>query len=312
MRISDEQLDLLVLCRVRGVDWNLLAREAQRPGGLARLLAGQVTEDTPAARETAALLAGSNSDRGQRRSAALEEVERAEQIGAQLTTVLDPEYPRTLRLIFNLPPFLFVRGAIREEDLRSVAVVGTRRATDLGLQRAASMARKLVDAGVTVVSGLARGIDTAAHTATLDADGRTIAVIGTGILHCYPKENRALADLIAQKGAVVSQFWPSAHPASWTFPKRNVTMSGIAQGTLVIEASATSGAKMQARLALQHGKKLFLLRSLVNTYPWAAKYAEQRGAFVVDSVEDVLRELADPKAIDDADKRRVQLSLGLG
>ncbi len=312
MRISHDQLDLLALCRVKGVDWNLLAREAQRPGGLGRLRAGEVTENTPAAREQAALLVAAEDDLDRHRQAVLAEVRRAEDVDARLLTVLDPQYPRTLRLIFNLPPFLFVQGAIREADLRSVAVVGTRRATDLGIRRAVSMARQLVAAGVTVVSGLARGIDTAAHTAALEADGRTIAVIGTGITQCYPKENRALADRIAKAGAVVSQFWPSAHPATWTFPRRNVTMSGIAQGTVVIEASATSGAKMQARLALQHGKKLFLLRSLVDTYPWAAKYATQRGAYVVEDVAGVLRELADPAAIRDEDARRVQLGLGLG
>jgi DNA processing protein len=312
MRISHDQLDLLALCRVKGVDWNLLAREAQRPGGLGRLRAGEVTEDTPAARENAALLVAAKDDLDHHRQAVLAEVRRPEEVDAQLVTVLDAEYPRTLRLIFNLPPFLFVQGTIREVDLRSVAVVGTRRATDLGIRRAVSMARQLVAAGVTVVSGLARGIDTAAHTAALEADGRTIAVIGTGITQCYPKENRALADRIAKAGAVVSQFWPSAHPATWTFPRRNVTMSGIAQGTVVIEASATSGAKMQARLALQHGKKLFLLRSLVDTYPWAAKYATQRGAYVVEDVAGVLRELADPAAIRDEDARRVQLGLGLG
>jgi DNA processing protein len=159
---------------------------------------------------------------------------------------------------------------------------------------------------------LARGIDTAAHRATLARAGRTIAVIGTGITRCYPKENAALAEEIAQSGAVVSQFWPSAPPASWSFPRRNVTMSGIAQGTLVVEASATSGAKMQARLALQHGKKVFLLRSLVEDQEWAAKYATQRNVRVVDEVTDVLEELSDPAGIHAADQRRLQLSLELG
>src|SRR6266508_395051 len=308
MRISHDQLDLLALCRVKGVDWNLLAREAQRPGGLGRLRAGEVTENTPAAREQAALLVAAEDDLDRHRQAVLAEVRRAEDVDARLLTVLDPQYPRTLRLIFNLPPFLFVQGAIREADLRSVAVVGTRRATDLGIRRAVSMARQLVAAGVTVVSGLARGIDTAAHTAALEADGRTIAVIGTGITQCYPKENRALADRIAKAGAVVSQFWPSAHPATWTFPKRNVTMSGIAQGTAVIEASATSGAKMQARMALEHGKKVFLLRSLVEQHQWARGYSERRGAYIVDDVDDILAHIAAPQAIYDDDARRVQLS----
>jgi len=312
MRISREQLNLLALCQIKGIDWNFLAREAQRPDGLERLLEGEVTEGTPEAAQTAELITESLNKLDQHRQAVLEEISRAEGVGAELVTVRDDEYPRTLRLIFNLPPFLFVQGQLLEQDLRSVAVVGTRQPTDPGLQRAKKMARLLTDAGVTVVSGLARGIDTAAHQATLERSGRTIAVVGTGILRCYPKENTELAARIAAAGAVVSQFWPSAPPASWSFPRRNATMSGIAQGTVVIEASATSGAKMQARLALQHGKKVFLPRSLVENYPWAATYAKERNARVVNDVQDVVRELADPAAINADDKRRLQLSLGLG
>ena len=312
MRISQEQLSLLALCQIKGVDWNLLAREAQRPGGLGRLLAGELTEWTPEAAGTAQLIRQSHDRQDDLRAAVLAEDDRAAAVGADLVTVLDLGYPRTLRLIFNLPPFLYVKGRLLERDLRSVAVVGTRGPTEDGLERAARMARLLVDAGVTVVSGLARGIDTAAHEAALDQGGRTIAVVGTGITRCYPKENADLADQVAAAGAVVSQFWPSAPPATWSFPRRNATMSGIAQGTVVIEASATSGAKMQARLALQHGKKVFLLRSLVDRYPWAASYAEQRNARIVDEVEDVVRELADPAAIHADDQRRLQLSLELG
>jgi DNA processing protein len=193
-----------------------------------------------------------------------------------LITVLDEGYPRTLRLIYNLPPFLFVRGELLEQDLRSVAVVGTREASEQGRECAARLARQLCTAGVTVVSGLARGIDTAAHSGALAAGGRTIAVVGTGITRTYPNENTQLCEEIAASGAVVSQFWPSAPPASYTFPKRNVTMSGIAQGTAVIDASATSGAKMQARYALEHGKKVFLLSSLVQRYEWAERYAQRR------------------------------------
>jgi DNA processing protein len=309
MRITQEQLSLLALCQIKGIDWNLLAREAQRLGGLDRLLAGELTERTSKAVETAELIRQSLDQQHQLRRAVVAEDERAAAVGADLLTVLDPGYPRTLRLIFNLPPFLYVKGQLLEQDLRSVAVVGTREPTEDGLERADRMARLLVDAGVTVVSGLARGIDTAAHQAALAQGGRTIAVVGTGITRCYPKENAELADRIAAAGAVVSQFWPSAPPATWSFPRRNVTMSGIAQGTVVIEASATSGAKMQARLALQHGKKVFLLRSLVEAYPWAAKCAKERHARVVNRVEDVVRELVDPAAINADDRRRLQLSL---
>jgi DNA processing protein len=309
MRITQEQLSLLALCQIKGIDWNLLAREAQRLGGLDRLLAGELTERTSKAVETAELIRQSLDQQHQLRRAVVAEDERAAAVGADLLTVLDPGYPRTLRLIFNLPPFLYVKGQLLEQDLRSVAVVGTREPTEDGLERTDRMARLLVEAGVTVVSGLARGIDTAAHQAALAQGGRTIAVVGTGITRCYPKENAELADRIAAAGAVVSQFWPSAPPATWSFPRRNVTMSGIAQGTVVIEASATSGAKMQARLALQHGKKVFLLRSLVEAYPWAAKCAKERHARVVNRVEDVVRELVDPAAINADDRRRLQLSL---
>ena len=131
-------------------------------------------------------------------------------MGAHLVTVLDDKYPANLRLIHNLPPFLFVRGTLQRDDARSVAVVGTREASPDGLRRAAKMARGLAGDGVTVVSGLAKGIDSAAHEATLECDGRTIAVVGTGILRTYPAENAELAERILERGAVVSQFWPRA------------------------------------------------------------------------------------------------------
>jgi DNA processing protein len=172
------------------------------------------------------------------------------------------------------------------------------------------MARMLVAEGVTVISGLARGIDTAAHRAALDAGGRTIAVLGTGITRCYPAENEALAEQIAGNGALVSQFWPTRSPGRDTFPRRNVVTSGIGQGTVVIEANSTSGAKMQARLALEHGKKLFLVRSLVTDQIWAQNYLT-RGAIEVADVADVVRHLAAPERVQQAGAQRQQLTLTL-
>jgi DNA processing protein len=162
-----------------------------------------------------------------------------------------------------------------------------------------------------VVSGLAAGIDTAAHTATLDSGGRTISVIGTGITRTYPAKNSALAQRIVENGGtLVSQFWPSTSPAKWTFPRRNVVMSGIAQGTVVIEASSTSGAKMQARLAIEHGKLVFLVSALVTDQPWAQKYVAERGAIEVADVADVIQRLAEPARIRDVTVQR-QLTLDL-
>jgi len=206
----------------------------------------------------------------------------------RLVTVLDDEYPANLRRIYNRPPFLFVRGTLRDEDARSVAVVGTRKASPEGRAQARHLATELARRGVTVVSGLAAGIDSEAHTAALNAGGRTLAVMGTGIDRVYPAENRELAARVPKQGALVSQFWPGAPPRAENFPLRNVVSSGIAMGTVVVEASGKSGARMQARLALEHGKRLFLVEPLVLQEQWAQDYAERPGATVVKGVEDVL------------------------
>ena len=208
-----------------------------------------------------------------------------------LVTVLDEDYPANLRRIYNHPPFLFIRGEVTEADARSVAVVGTRKASEKGRELAREMASALAKREVTVVSGMAAGIDTEAHQAALDAGGRTIAVMGTGIDRIYPQGNEALAEQIGDHGALLSQFWPGSAPKASNFPIRNAVTSGMAIGTVVVEASSTSGAKMQARLALEHGKRLFLVHSLVMQEEWAQRYASRRGAVVVDGIDDVVKVL---------------------
>ncbi len=308
---SQERLSLLGLCTIKGVNWNVLAREAQRPQGLARLLRGEVAEDSRDGNVTAALLTSALDTLPERRMRAQGEIDLAEQIGARLVTVLDDAYPSNLRVIPKLPPFLFYRGELRRDDTRSVAVVGTRRASVRGLDSATKLASLLVGEGVTVISGLAKGIDTAAHTAVLQASGRTIAVVGTGILQVYPKENAELAERLLERGAIVSQFWPSASPTRYSFPMRNEVMSGISQGTAVIEASSTSGAKMQARLALEQGKRAFLMSSLVTSEAWAKGYLEKRGAIKVSSVDDVVKWLRSPEQVEMQSSQRSQLALEL-
>ncbi|MHB8669607.1 MAG: DNA-processing protein DprA [Acidimicrobiales bacterium] len=238
------------------------------------------------------------------------ELAAAGSVGARLLTVLDPDYPANLRLVPDLPPFLFHRGQLLGRDARSVAVVGTRDPTGAGIGRARRMAGALAGRGVVVVSGLARGIDTAAHRGALEVGGRTVAVLGTGITRCYPAENAALAERILTNGALVSQFWPTTAPTRSTFPLRNHVTSGIAQGTVVIEASSTSGAKMQARVALEHHKQLFLPRTLVGSEQWARSYLE-RGAVEVGGVDDVIRCLATAERVQLAGKPRAQLTLEL-
>jgi DNA processing protein len=309
---SEMNLRLLALCSIEGVNWNVIAREALRSGGLARLLAGEVAETSRDGEATRQRLADGLVTLDERIEHARGLVGAAEaKVGARLVTVLDrDEYPWNLRVIPSPPPFLFYCGELRRDDARSVAVVGTRQASDEGRARARKLVEKLTADGVTVISGLASGIDTEAHTATLEAGGRTIAVVGTGILRTYPKENAALADRIAQAGAVVSQFWPDAPPTRYSFPMRNAVMSGISQGTAVIEASSTSGAKMQARIALEQGKRAFLMASLVAREEWAQRYVE-RGAIEVHDVEDILRWLRSTEQVEQQSSQRDQLALEL-
>lgn len=197
--------------------------------------------------------------------------------GIDIRHVLDPRYPSNLHTVFDRPPMVFVKGSWRERtDRRSIAVVGTRKASPEGLARASRLSRELVEAHFTIISGLAAGIDTAAHAAALDAGGRTVAVMGTGVDHVYPAANRDLASqIVGAEGALVTQFFPHQTPRPWAFPARNVVMSGLAMATVVVEASETSGARMQARVALQHGRAVFLLRSLVESHEWARSFVEE-------------------------------------
>jgi DNA processing protein len=308
-----DRADLLALCRVKGVSWHFIAREAQRPDGLERLLGFRASEQGPEAERSLELLKNAAGQLHEHRATVREMITVTKSEGYRLTTVLDEDYPINLRSIYNLPPFLFYRGELRPDDAYSVAVVGTRDPSPEGIARAQKMADLLAKAGVTVLSGLARGIDTAAHEACLDAGGRTIAVLGSGIRRIYPEENAGLADRIAGCGAVVSQFWPDAAPTSYTFPRRNVVTSGMGQGTVVIEASATSGAKMQARLAIEHGKQVFLLKSLVTEREWARRYLTRPRVREVTNVEDIVAAMRSPDELAQrAAEQRVQLALALG
>ncbi len=214
--------------------------------------------------------------------------------GHEVLSILDPCYPSGLREVFNRPPLLFSRGSLAAlEERPSVAIVGTRQASDIGKRKARKLATRLSKEGVVIVSGLAAGIDTAAHEAALDAQGTTIAVMGTGLNTIYPTSNRELAArIVTEGGALTTQFAPEQTPAQWSFPMRNVTMSGLAMATIVVEASETSGARQQARSALEHGRPVFLLRSLVESHEWAHDFTSKghRGtkALIMDAPDDFM------------------------
>jgi DNA processing protein len=286
-----EQAAVLALVRVSRGEWYQTADVISEAGSAVRLLGGEPVIMAAERRQYAGELASRVSLADVSQARAL--IERVTARGVRLITVLDADYPENLKLVFNRPPFIWVRGRLEPRSLRAIAVVGTRQATQDGCATAARLARGLARARVTVLSGLARGIDTAAQAATIEAGGRTVAVVGTGILApVYPAENGDLAERIVEAGgAVVSQFWPQAPPRKINFPRRNIVMSGMAAGTVVVEAAATSGAKMQARLALEHGKRLFLPEPLVASQEWARKYATRPGVTVVSDLSDILDEL---------------------
>lgn len=204
----------------------------------------------------------------------------------------DPAYPEMLRRIFDPPPGLFVRGKLPPPDSLAVAVVGTRRPTPYGLAVAEKISLELARAGIVVVSGLARGIDSAAHQGALDAAGPTVAVLGCGVDVVYPPENRRLAEKIAAAGAVVSEYPPGTKPEPWHFPVRNRIISGMAKATVVVEAGERSGALITADLALEQGRDVLAVpgnaSSPVSKGP---NRLIKQGARLVEDVADILEEI---------------------
>ncbi len=217
-----------------------------------------------------------------------DDIERWEADGLCLLTVLDPDYPENLRAVHDRPPLIFVAGELRPRDARSIAVIGGRKPSRSGLLMAVEIATQLTGEGFTVASGLASGIDSAAHRAALEAGGRTIAVIGTGTERAYPPENAGLQDEIERCGAVVSQFWPNAGPTRASFPLRNAVMSGLSLATVIVDASATSGTRTQARAALEHGRPVFLLEPLVHRQAWARALADNPATHVVNRPHEIV------------------------
>ena len=276
----EEQAALVAWLRRPKVVWSTVTEQLEECGSVRAAAAGAMPAQ-------GTLFDVARSDDVLQATADLERWERA---GIRMISVLDREYPSNLRIRHQRPPMLILRCATDARDASSVAGVGTRKATSQGLDQAEELAVGLAARGVAVISGLAAGIDTAAHTAALAAGGRTVAVIGTGIDRVYPAQNAALQEEVAAKGLVVSQFLPGAPPTKTSFPMRNAVMSGYALATVVIEAAYQSGARMQARLALQHGRHVFLMRSLLE-HDWARGYAQRPGVTVVDNADDVFQGL---------------------
>ncbi|MEF3275032.1 MAG: DNA-processing protein DprA [Chloroflexus sp.] len=217
------------------------------------------------------------------------ELSRLHAAGVTPLSIADPAYPPLLRMIPAPPPLLYLRGAITPADQRAIAIVGTRHPSPYGREATRRIARDLAAAGLTIVSGLALGIDTIAHTAALEANGRTIAVLASGVDRIYPERNRALAQQIAAVGALVSDYPLGTPPAPLNFPPRNRIIAGLSLATLVVEAGAQSGALLTVQFALDQGRDVLAVPgSIFNPLSIGPHQLIRDGAAIVTSARDVL------------------------
>jgi len=226
------------------------------------------------------------------REQAEQETERAVRSGVAIITSDDPGYPARLRKIPDPPLYLYLKGSLLPEDDNAVAIVGTRNPTHYGTITAHQIALQLAAAGITLVSGMARGIDTQAHKGALDAAGRTIAVLGCGIDVAYPPENKTLMETISCSGAVITENPFGTQPESGYFPARNRIISGLSRGTVVVEAAEDSGSLITAGYALEQGRKLYAVPGNIGSVTSkGTNNLIKRGATLVEGVDDILADL---------------------
>ena len=222
-----------------------------------------------------------------------QEVQRAEEAGVKIIPFGSGIYPARLRSIADPPPCLYVKGEIRREDDKAVAVIGTRSASHYGRRVTRDLCRGLASLGFTVISGMARGIDGVAHDEALNAGGRTIAVLGSGVDRAYPPEHRKLYHRISENGAVISELPLGAPPLAFNFPARNRLISGLSAGVVVVEATEKSGSLITAAIALEQGREVFAVPGEVGSSRSRGGHRLIRqGAKLVENVDDILEEIA--------------------
>jgi len=220
------------------------------------------------------------------------EMEKLDRYGVKVFTWHDEDYPSRLKEIYDYPPLLYVRGSLLPEDEWCLAVVGTRRATVYGRQVTEEIVADLARSKITIVSGLAKGIDSVAHHSALEAGGRSIAVFACGLDIVYPSENANLARSIIQQGAIISEYPLGTRPKADNFPRRNRIMSGLSLGVLVVEAGETSGALITAHLALEQNREVFAIPgSVLSPASRGTNHLIQEGAKLIRDYTDILEEL---------------------
>lgn len=286
----DELSDSLRLSLVPGIGPRLRQLLLERFGSPSAILAASQSElrSVPGiGGKLAAAVA-----RGSREIDVAAEMELCRKHQVSIVPLGSPEYPRALEEIADPPGVLFVRGNIESRDALSIALVGSRHATRYGLMMAERLAASLARAGLTVISGLARGIDAAAHRGALEAGGRTLAVLGSGVLNVYPPEHAELAVKVIAQGAVVGEAPVRSPPLSGAFPQRNRLISGMSLGVVVVEAALQSGALITARHALEQGRDVFAVPGPVDSRMSRGCHRLIRdGAKLVETADDVLEEL---------------------
>lgn len=288
MALTPEQRDWLTLFMVPGVGavrFLRLLSHFQKPGRALRASHGELSDVVGPAIATRVRQYAGIAD--------LESQEKKmQEHGVSLITMDDAEYPVLLAETYDAPVLLFAKGELTEADNRCVSIVGTRRPSSIGMKVARDLAYDLAARGITIVSGLAEGIDTAAHQGALDAGGRTIAVLGCGVDQIYPASNRELRESIARQGCLLSPFVMGSRAIRGNFPRRNLIISGLSLGTLVVEAPLGSGSLLTAKYAAEQGREVFAV-------PGSAGFANSQGpndlirdgARLVEKVDDILLEL---------------------
>ncbi len=226
------------------------------------------------------------------------EISKIDRYGFKLLTLNDPEYPRSLKRIYNPPPFLYEKGVIIPRDEISIAIVGTRTPDRYGRQVTETLAGELGALGITIVSGMARGVDSIAHSETIKRGGRTIGVMGSGIDVVYPPENRRLYKAISENGAIISEFSLGTEPHAHNFPQRNRIISGLSLGVIVVQASAKSGSLISASFALDQNKEVFAVPGNIGKHlSRGTNWLIKKGAKLVETVDDVLGEVEQLNAL---------------
>jgi len=280
----------LALSLTPGLGPTRVRRLVEYFGGAAAVLRASLTE-----LESTGILASSAQSLGTGKSAELaqEELARAAGIGVRVVTLDDSDYPNELKQIYDPPPVLYVRGEVSTISQPGIAVVGTRHPTPYGTGMAERLACDLAARGLIIISGMARGVDTAGHRGAIAGKGKTVAVFGTGIDVIYPKENTRLSEqILALSGALISEFPIGTFPAPQNFPIRNRIISGMSVGVLVVEAAEYSGTRITARCALEQNRDVFAVPgNVTNKNSWGPNTLIKQGAKLVATWEDVWEEL---------------------